>query len=111
MTPGNLRNLRNLGNQPQDYRQMLKLAKFLLYGGLAVLALALLTAGMSEVGSVPVNPLLLLLCLGVGLCGTVGGMILAWTGLRCPHCKESLLPGGRLPKRLPENCPHCGKPL
>ena len=54
---------------------------------------------------------LLALLLVAGAALTAVGLGLAFSRLRCPHCGESLMLGGRLPTRLPKHCPGCGKEL
>ena len=61
------------------------------------------------VNTVPRVLAALLLAAGAAL--LITGLVLACRKVRCPHCGASLMPGGRLPLRLPPYCPGCGKKL
>lgn len=87
-------------------REILRRAHILSGGGLGLLVLDLLLLA----GYVPPAALTALL-LVAGAALTAVGLGLAFSRLRCPHCGESLMLGGRLPTRLPKHCPGCGKEL
>ncbi|MBE6963757.1 MAG: DUF1129 domain-containing protein [Ruminococcaceae bacterium] len=44
----------------------------------------------------------------LGVVGTAGGVMFGMVHLNCPSCGESLMPGGRLPTKLPKCCAACG---
>ncbi|MBE6996105.1 MAG: hypothetical protein E7429_05225 [Ruminococcaceae bacterium] len=43
--------------------------------------------------------------------GTAGGVMFGMVHLNCPNCGESLMPGGRLPTKLPKFCAACGSEI
>jgi len=47
----------------------------------------------------------------LGVVGTAGGVMFAMVHLNCPNCGESLMPGGRLPTKLPKFCAECGSEI
>ena len=48
---------------------------------------------------------------GIGILIMAGGLLTAFSKLRCPYCGASLMAGGRMPSSLPHFCPDCGKTL
>ena len=94
-------------NGKRDCRRTLKRVNILFYGGLGLLVLALMIGKID--GMLPVPAILVPGILGGVL--VIAGLVLAFVGLRCPHCGESLCLGGRLPTRLPNFCPRCGEPI
>ena len=93
--------------ESRDCRRTLKLVNVLFYGGLGLLLLTWMIGKIQ--GAMPVPAILIPGVLGIVL--VIAGLVLAFVRLRCPHCGESLCLGGRLPTRLPNYCPCCGKPL
>ena len=92
---------------PLDCHQLRKIISAVFYGGIALLAVCwLLLSGNGS--TVPV--FLIVLC-AIGAVGVFGGIMLAYACLRCPYCGASLMLGGRIPSRIPNFCPKCGKPL
>lgn len=84
-------------------QQALKITHILCYGGLAA---ALLSAA---VGACLDSVVVMILLGTVGLSCMIAGIILGNLCVRCPKCFGSLTSGGRIPTRLYEYCPHCGK--
>ena len=89
-------------NQHTDCHRTLKKVNLLFYSGFGLLVLTWVVREITEELFTP--PVIL----GVFM---IAGLILASRRLRCPYCGESLCLGGCLPIRLPDYCPHCGKPL
>ena len=83
----------------------LKLTHCLYYGGLLVMILSIL------IGTAVRNSLIMVVLGVAGICAAFGGIIFAAVQLRCPECNGSLMSGGRVPGKLPNFCPHCGKQL
>ncbi|MBE6996106.1 MAG: hypothetical protein E7429_05230 [Ruminococcaceae bacterium] len=83
-------------------QQALKIAQYLFYGGLAMVLLMLFIG-------VIFDSVALMAVLGIiGLACMFGGGIFGNIYIRCPKCRGSLMPGGRLPGSLSTYCPHCG---
>lgn len=91
--------------RPWDCHQTLKAVKGAFYGGMGALAVNLLL--LYIVGEQIWMPALTV----VGIGAVVAGIVLSYVRLRCPRCGTSLMLGGRIPSRLPDFCPGCGKPL
>lgn len=86
-------------------REILTAVNASFYGGFVLMLLCLLLASGGETPG-------WLIAMGLlGFLGCAFGILLACTRLRCPHCGASLMLGGRIPTRLPNFCPKCGKPL
>ena len=92
--------------EDMDCKQILQVVNVVFYGGFLVLMLALLLLYFSEEISVLLTVLAVL-----GGASCFGGVLLAYTRLRCPFCGASLMLGGRIPTHIPNFCPECGKPL
>ena len=90
-------------NQHTDCHRTLKKVNLLFYSGFGLLVLTWVVREITEELFTP--PVIL------GVVFMIAGLILASRRLRCPYCGDSLCLGGRLPIRLPDYCPHCGKPL
>lgn len=84
-------------------QQALKVTHILVYGGLAMAFLSIPVGGALD--HVAVMGILG----AVGLSCAVVGIIFGNLYLRCPECFGSLTHGGRIPGKLFEYCPHCGK--
>lgn len=96
----------NRKQEPVDFRRTLRRVHVLFYGGLAVLGLTCLAASTGTQATV-----FLLVCLFVGAGLSLAGGFLAWARLRCPYCGAPLLPGGKVPGKLPRYCANCGERL
>lgn len=84
-------------------RQALKITHGLCYGGLAGTFLSVVIGAC-------INRVGMIMILGVaGLSCMIAGIIFGNLRVRCPECFGSLTIGGRIPTRLFEYCPHCGK--
>lgn len=46
-----------------------------------------------------------------GFAVLIGGLVIGYRFLVCPHCGGPLYDSIRLPSELPTYCPHCGKKL
>ena len=88
--------------------QILKLSNLLFFSGMGLLLLAWIMVSVEDI--LPTTALLAIPIIG-GVVLIVAGLALAFGKLRCPYCGESLCLGGRLPTRLPQYCPGCGKKL
>lgn len=94
-------------NKPLSCHKALKIVHGLFYGGLGLLLVAWAVLSLSqETVPVPAGVLCVL-----GIVGIVSGIVLAYARLRCPYCGASLMLGGRIPSRLPNYCPDCGRTL
>jgi len=84
-------------------QQSLKITHGLCYGGLAATLLSVVIgACFDSVG--------MIMILGAaGLSCMIAGILFGNLRVRCPACLGSLAIGGRIPTRLFEYCPHCGK--
>lgn len=95
--------------KPAGCHKTLKIVHRLFYGGLGLMLLAW-AAGLCLSSQEAVFVTVVVLCL-LGLVIIVSGILLGSTQLRCPCCGASLMLGGRIPDKLPNFCPECGKPL
>ena len=93
-------------NKPMGCQKTLRIVKAFFFCGLGLLLLAWAVLSLSQEVSALVVVLLVL-----GIVSAVSGLILCCARLRCPCCGASLMLGGRIPSRLPNFCPGCGKPL
>ncbi len=83
--------------------QALKITHGLCYGGLAVTFLSVVIGACFD-------SVIMIMILGTaGLSCMVAGIVFGNLRVRCPECFGSLAIGGRIPTRLFEYCPHCGK--
>ena len=90
----------------QDCHRLLKRTKQLVYGGWLVMLVSIFAGTSSEsIRGVMFYPimagfLISVVALGYGL----------YT-IKCPNCRTRLMSGTKIPKELPEVCPHCGEQL
>lgn len=85
--------------------QGLKLTHILFFGGLGLMALGLMLGSLFDGSG------LIAVLAAVGAILVAGGLVCGWMFIKCPECGHSLTPGGRVPNKIPNYCPHCGKML
>ena len=83
-------------------QQALKITQYLFYGGLAMGLLSLFISVLFD------SITLLMIIAVLSPACMFGGLIFGNIYVRCPKCRGSLMPGGRLPGSLSTYCPHCG---
>ena len=88
-------------------KKKLYLARFLMWGGIGVVALGVI---ISLFWSSPTDPSLILIA--GGLCVSLLGAFWLRMMFRCPNCKKSMLPDSSgidvHTDKCPKCCPHCG---
>ena len=92
--------------RPMDCYRAIRIVHGMFYGGLVLLLLLLMIAGsgLSPNGWMEAGILL-------GMLACFGSLLFGFVYLRCPRCNGSLMPGGRVPTRIPAYCSHCGAEL
>ena len=82
-------------------------ANIAFYGGLILLLLCWMM--ISGGGSEPWMGWMVLAV--VGAIASFGALFYCWAAFRCPYCNASLMPGHRMPTRVPAYCSACGAHL
>ena len=74
-------------------------------GGIVVLIAA------GAIGGLGLSQPLAIALLVAGVLAFAAGMAVGYRFVVCPHCEEPLYDCLRLPSRIPDSCPHCGKKI
>lgn len=95
-----------MSSMKRDCRRVLALSRKLVYVGILML-LALWALSRMVGPEHVVCYLLMAAAFGFMLVG----VLYCRANLKCPHCGMLLFNGKTMPRKLPEQCPHCNKPL